>query len=133
MPLSCPECAYLPDEPDEPWCPRCGHNFVSEPDGAVGSLPAISRVVSRPGEVVVDRFRVNCICYDQRLRYDPVDEAMSSVFRCGQFPQRIDCVACPACSKCGHVQCTCGFLGITIDVKIKGTIIETVPLRERVK
>lgn len=132
MSLFCPECSYVPAEPDEPWCHRCGHNFVSEPDDATGLIPAISRAVSRRGEVVVNRFRVNCACYGEQLRFDPVDEAMSSRFQCGKFPGRIDCVACPICSGCGQLKCSCGFLGIEIEVKLPPTI-ETVAIRDRLE
>ena len=34
---------------------------------------------------------------------------------------------------CGELRCTCGLLSISIGVKIKGTVIETVPLRDRVE
>jgi hypothetical protein len=124
MSLLCPDCANREDE-DSPYCSRCGHDLVRSLRQR--SVPVS---VSRQ-EVVIDRFKVNCVCYGEQLRFDPVDEIMSSVFRCGRFQQRVDCIACPICTKCGQLKCTCGFLGISIDAKIKGTAIETVPLRDR--
>lgn len=125
MPLLCPDCAYSTEE-DEPYCSRCGH-------GLVRSLRQrnVPVAVSRQ-EVMVDRFKVNCVCYTEQLRFDPVVESMSSVFRCAKFQQRIDCIACPICTKCGQLKCTCGFPKISINVKIKGTVIETVPLCDRI-
>ena len=125
MPLLCPDCAYSADE-DEPYCSRCGHDLVRSLRQR--NVPV---AVSRQ-EVVVDRFKVNCVCYHEALRFDPVDEAMSSVFRCAKFQQRLDCIGCPIYTKCGQLKCTCGFVGISINVKIKGTVIETVPLRDRI-
>lgn len=131
MPLFCPNCAYVPEDSDEPYCHRCGHNFASEPEDAAGPLPAISRAVpARRHQVAVDRFRAGCPCYGEQLRYDPYSESMSSRFDCGRYPDRIDCVACPVCQKCGGLPCTCGFLGIEIKVKTPPTV-ETVALGGR--
>lgn len=125
MPLLCPDCANLADE-DEPYCSRCGHDLVwSLRHRSVG-------VVAPRREVVVDRFRVDCVCYGEVLRFDPVAEEMSSRFQCSHFRDRIDCVACPICPKCGQLSCTCRFLGIKIEVKTPPTI-ETVALRGRVE
>jgi hypothetical protein len=124
MSLLCPDCTNVEDD-DSPYCCRCGTNLVR-------SLRHRNVVVgAQRREVVVDRYRVNCICYGERLTFDPLDEQMSSRFQCSKFPGRIDCVACPVCSGCGQVKCTCRFLGINIGVKIKGTVIETVPVRAR--
>jgi len=132
MSLFCPNCGYLPEEQDEPWCQRCGHNFVSEPGGTDGMLPAISRTTpARRGDIVVDHFRLNCTWYGEHLRHDPLTDTMSSVFSCGRNPERIDCVGCRVCTTCGDLRCTCGLLSISIGVKVKGTVIETVPVRPR--
>lgn len=82
--------------------------------------------------LVVDRFRVDCVCYGQQLHFEPYEEIMSSRFTCCRVPGATDCQGCPVCSKCGQLRCTCGFLGISIEVKKKGTVIETVPLRDRI-
>lgn len=133
MSLFCPNCAYLPEEQDEPWCHRCGHNFISEPDDADGMLPAISRTApARRTGVIIDRFRKDCVCYGEHLRHDPLTETMASVFVCGRIPERIDCVGCPICTACGDLRCTCGMLSISVGVKVKGAVvIDTVPVRDR--
>ncbi|MBK5275165.1 MAG: hypothetical protein JJE30_08945 [Desulfuromonadales bacterium] len=123
----CSNCQYHPDPSEyEPFCSRCGHVFVVQ--GEDGYIPEVSK---RVHGLIVDRFRVNCVCYGEQLRFDPIDEVMTSVFRCGQFQQRIDCIACPICSGCGQLRCTCGCLGIEIKVTM-GRTIETVPLRKRI-
>ncbi|KAA0888743.1 hypothetical protein [Oryzomonas rubra] len=126
MPLICPNCSYLPDESDA-FCPACGHDFVDLP--AAGDIAGDQDPVHG---LVVDRFKVNCIAYGERLSFDPTMDAVVSRFLCGRFPGRIDCVGCPVCPACGEVHCTCGMVGISISVKTKGAVIETTPLRGRV-
>ena len=125
MPLFvCPNCSASADD-DAPYCERCGHDLVPA-DGAVAVLAP-----GRRHDVVVDRLRVNCVAYGERLRHDPLTDAMASVFSCGRNPERIDCVGCRVCTTCGDLRCTCGLLSISIGVKVKGTVIDTVPLRDR--
>ena len=69
-----------------------------------------------------------CVRYGLSSFFDPAAGVVTSRFICGLFPAATSCVGCVVCRKCGELSCTCGFLSIQIDVKMKGTI-ETVPLR----
>jgi hypothetical protein len=128
MPLFCSNCS-TPADSDSPYCARCGSDLV--PSDRLLRGRALVPLVRRH-DVVVDRIRVNCIAYGERLRHDPLTETVASVFSCGRDQERIDCVGCRVCTTCGDLSCTCGLLSISIGVKIKkGTVIETVPLRPR--
>ena len=129
MPLFCPNCSYTPEEPDEPYCQHCGHNFISEPADATGPFPAITRPHTHRTPVAVGNYRVDCLCYNEQLEFNPYADEMSSRFFCGRYPERIDCVACPVCPKCGDLPCTCRFLGIRIKAKLPLTV-DTVTLKK---
>lgn len=127
MPLFCPHCAYLADA-EEPFCSRCGHDLVpGDRMLQVRDVPA----ERHDGSVIVERFRTHCVSYGRRLVFDPVNEVMSSSFSCGQFPGRVDCVACLVCPGCGELlRCHCGALGIQINVKLPPTV-EVMGVRAR--
>ena len=127
MPLFCPNCS-TPADDDAPWCERCGSDLVPLSLDTVAVLAPIRR-----HDVVVERLRVNCVAFGERLRHDPLTDTMSSVFSCGRNPERIDCIGCRVCTTCGDLRCTCGLLSISIGVKVKGTVIDTVPLRGRLE
>lgn len=127
MALLCLHCS-APADDDAPWCARCGSDLVPA-DRTI--RPAHLPVLSRRHDVVINRQRVNCVAYDERLRHDPFSDVMSSVFSCSHYPERIDCVGCRICTTCGDLRCTCGLLAIHIGVKIKATVIETVALAPR--
>lgn len=126
MPLLCPHCTTSAD-PGERFCSSCGHNFVHWLPGFV--IPDGTAPVSG---LTVRGAKVNCLCYGTASFFDPVAEVMEQRFHCGRYPERLDCDGCRVCPHCGEEWCVCGCLAIRIDVKVAGTVVETVPVRERV-
>ena len=74
----------------------------------------------------------SCPHYNAAPFFDPVASVVYSRFSCNLFPNAISCRGCTVCPRCGDLLCTCGRLSILIEVKTKGTVIETVPLQARV-
>ena len=122
MPLFCSSCSAAADD-DAPYCEHCGSDLLSASRLLLqGAAPDLTAPAAPH----------RCVCAGDRLRFDPLTESMTSVFRCSKYPERIDCVACPVCRSCGELRCVCGGLAITISVSTKkGTVIETVPSRLR--
>lgn len=79
--------------------------------------------------LLLAQHRHGCPWLSTDLVHDPLSGVVSDRLSCGFLLAPPDCFGCPVCSCCGQVRCSCSFLSIDISVKIKGTIIETVPLR----